>query len=132
MTTETTEEGRKNAGLAYEVLDYISKYPEQHDQAAYLSALGAGDHAAPGPDCGTVACFASWTAILAGDVLEHEDGGLIRIQGFDSDIHDRAQELLGLSVYESLLLFLGTQDAKKLPEVVARLFGPRPDGGVAR
>jgi hypothetical protein len=117
-----------NAELAYRVLDYVTAHPEQHDQGFYVSRLDATNQ--PGPLCGTVACFAGWTCLLGGDVLEFsEDEGLV-IRGSDLCVHERAEELLGLEVDgdQSFELFIETQDRDDQPGLVAEIFGPRPDG----
>ncbi|GIE35940.1 hypothetical protein Ait01nite_089850 [Actinoplanes italicus] len=119
--------GQPNAELAYNVLDYIRKHPEQHDQGTYVSRLDTSNQ--PGPLCGTVACFAGWTCLLSGDVLEFSESEGLVIHGFDGDVHDRAEQLLGLEADgdQSFELFLATQNREDLPRVVAEIFGPRPE-----
>lgn len=119
---------RPNAELAYRVLDHINAHPEQHDQGTWITV---------GTDCGTVACFAGWTCLLAGDMpatpLFHHSNEVSRVtvvdDGNEDHAHDRtvkyrAAELLGLYSGEWRLLFYTRSDA--LPRVVAEIFGPRP------
>jgi hypothetical protein len=119
---------RPNAELAYRVLDYVKTHPEQHDQGTYVSSLDTGNQ--PGPHCGTVACFAGWTCILSGDVLEFDEAEGLVVRGFAGDVHERAEELLGLPAdgRESFELFIETQDPDDLPVRIAEIFGPRPGG----
>jgi hypothetical protein len=115
-----------NAELAYAVLDYVMSHPEQNEQADYIGNLDT-EHP-PGPDCGTVACYAGWTCILSGDkfalrsdiyLVDPGDGLLL-------GVHERAAELLNLNDVQSYRLFIGTQDRADLPYMVAEIFGPRP------
>jgi|GEM_PF-3357940 hypothetical protein len=118
-----------NAELAYRVLDHIDAHPEQHDQGTWIKV---------GTDCGTVACFAGWTCLLAGDtpaiplITIHNEVSRVTVveDGNEDHAHDRsvkyrAAELLGLYSGEwRQLFYVGSRAA--LGRVVAEIFGPRP------
>lgn len=118
-----------NVTLAYEVLDKIDANPELHNQRVWFLPLADG--------CGTAACFAGWTCLLAGDAVVDEcacgdDRCLIRYRVRTSDgelmpVDARAQELLGLDVFQAADLFDGVNSREHLGELVHAWFGPRPE-----
>jgi len=111
-----------NAALAYQVLDHIDAHPESWDQRTW--------------GCGTVACFAGWTVILS--------GGVIDADGYDSSVVDGPAELVGDTVERAAIrllqgrvwidrpdgevdwLFAADNNREDLGRLVAEIFGPRP------
>jgi hypothetical protein len=109
-----------NAELAYKILDHIDAHPESWDQGSW--------------DCGTTACFAGWALRLSG--VKVTTGTHIVVDGpaelLGKELPDAADALLGISVdllnehgycdpYDGLL------PRDELGEIVAEIFGPRPD-----
>lgn len=116
-----------NAELAYRVLDHIDAHPEQWDQGIYIGKA----------ECGTVACFAGWTALLSGGkpgffAYSDETSWLEDGLGFVA-VADRAERLLHASRYIERGddepyddLFGGSNTREDLGRLVAEIFGPRP------
>jgi len=113
-----------NAELAYRVLDYIDANPKLWRQAVWVGER---------PECGTVACFAGRTVLLSGCKL---DDDLIVVDGppelIGKTVGQAADILLGINTdllnernhrdpYDGLLT------RKELGDIVAEIFGPRPD-----
>ncbi|WP_280371065.1 hypothetical protein [Nocardia wallacei] len=105
--------------LAKRVRDQIAAHPEQHDQTLYIKE---------GPDCGTVACIAGWTAHLHGaPLLWHGQGvrsaGRVATGIDPVSIDYYAAHLLGLDSHEALRLFnpdIGEAEARaRLEELIA-------------
>jgi hypothetical protein len=121
-----------NADLAWRVLDHIDAHPEQHNQKSWVSRPD-------GADCGTAACFAGWTCLLSGDkpaweFQADEETDRVTVDGrYDDHVAYRAAGLLGIYYHGAELnrghLFDPENDRLRLGELVADIFGPRPDGG---
>lgn len=121
-----------NAKLAYRVLDHIDAHPEQWSQREWIYRPDAAD-------CGTAGCFAGWACMLSGDQPMWNQGKQterfameIAVDGVCKPIRDRAVELLGIDEDEDDLLFDACNTRGDLGRLVAEIFGPRPDGEVAR
>lgn len=99
--------------LIKRLADYIEAHPEEHDQSVwgYRNA------------CGTTACAAGHTVILAGhtpkwdDDLDGREGfWMMGVEGFGcSDVGDVAQDLLGLSGHEATRLFYSSPNEDVVP-----------------
>lgn len=118
-----------NAELAYRVLDHIDAHPETWDQSSWV--------------CGTTACFAGWAVRLSGAEIEQSDpdeidsavvvGGPAELIG--AEVRDAAVNLLGsycvaprnLDDHRPGNLFSDSNTREDLGELVAEIFGPRPD-----
>jgi hypothetical protein len=123
-----------NAELAYRVLDHIDAHPEQHDQGLWFAEKY---------ECGTVACFAGWTAMLAGGRLakvkdEWDFATTVIVGGLPEELIGKhvsyaAAVLLGIAEdlddedeAQALRIFNGHNTREDLGELVAETFGPRP------
>lgn len=122
MTDVTFDADRTpDAVRAYEVLDAIRANPNLHSQANWAQRT----------DCGTVMCFAGWTAHLNGDklIIGSAMGYGYACRAADTgevvSVELRAAQLLGLSREEAERLFLFTADGS-VPDAVAEVFGPDP------
>lgn len=76
-----------NTELLERVMQHILDHPEQHDQTSW----GHKE-----PHCGTAACFAGWTVILAGERVRFDQEQNMFLNHSHRDIPTRAAELLGL------------------------------------
>lgn len=124
--TKTPEQIRR----AHEMLDHIEAHPESHDQNWWVMGPDGGEHTAAQVlnECGTTACAAGWTVLLAGGVT---DGGqYVRMPGdpWSRFIGLVATELLGLDLDEAHKLFHVADDLADVRKAVFEIFGPRPDG----
>lgn len=118
-----------NAALAYQVLDQLDAHPELHRQGWWFTVL----------DCGTAGCFAGWGSVLSGDrprVEEaeydpDEDAGIFSYvetaDGSIVHIEDRALNLFGITPEQGKRLFDYANTREHLGELVAEIFGPRPE-----
>lgn len=124
--TKTPEQVRR----AYETLDHIERHPEKHDQNWWLATSAVWksgfDAARAMNECGTTACTAGWTVLLAGETI-HRGSVVYRSSGIAS-VEEAATELLGLTSEERCQLFFGADDLADVRKVVFEIFGPRPDG----
>lgn len=111
-----------NAELAYQVLDHIDAHPEQWNQGLYIGRR----------ECGTVACFAGWTVLLATHAVPaYSDDtcsqtGIVRVNDRALDVSDYAAELLGIGFVDGDYLFSPSNNRTDLGQLVDELFGPRP------
>lgn len=80
--------------------------------------------------CGTVACFAGWNVLLAGDTVNF-DPVIEDYTAGGTEIPDRAQHLLGLTPGDAGELFHPDNGRARLGHIVTDLFGPRPTGNAA-
>lgn len=92
----------KNSALAYQTLDHIKAHPEEWNQGVW--------------HCGTSHCFA----------------GLVEVFTTGEDVSsestwDVAEQALGLTTAEAVLLFDAYNTLADLEETVDSLFGPRQD-----
>lgn len=83
---------------AVEVLAHIEMHPEQHDQSIWIYESHEGA-------CGTTACFAGWTVLLAEVKVQFSltYGGYLCANG--KTVHEVARDLLGLSSEQAYNLF---------------------------
>ncbi len=120
-----------NAARAYKVLDHIHAHPGSHDQGQFLEIAGLSiryDEDAPYLDagevatsCGTTACFAGWSALLAGHRLN-------RYATAENGRHAQAIAMRWLEIddEQAELLFFEAQDMETLVATIHDVFGPRP------
>lgn len=121
-----------NPELAWRVRDVIVQHPEHHDQGAWIdpgrgwpfdARLTADDVLA---SCGTTACAAGWTVLLAGYRVDDNayiyDANGVRIERLISHL---AQELLGLTRDERTRLFHAVSE-DSVPGLIEDIFGPDP------
>ncbi|GIF08715.1 hypothetical protein [Actinoplanes siamensis] len=114
---------KPDAGRAYAVLDQIDARPELHNQSAWFHRTIGG--------CGTAACFAGWTSLLAGDEplwthdYQNQTDAVIG-GGKRRYIEARATELLGIDPDQADALFYGGNTREDLGRLVEQIFGPRP------
>lgn len=128
-------ERRPNAALAYEILDLIKANPEHLNMSNWaISSRRGVITLATVTECGTTACFAGWTVLVAGEAIDMDWLRLVDWSGALSQrggsISDRARDLLGLSDEDAHDLFLGTDDADLEPRI-REIFGPDPRGVAA-
>jgi hypothetical protein len=121
---KTAEQVRR----AYEVLDFIEAHPEKLRMSAWIYngshvPLMGYDKARAISECGTAACFAGWAALLAGRTFV----GYGLLDG-DEWVFEYSADLLGLDGEEEDRLFWWAKDLDEVREVVAEIYGPRPDG----
>lgn len=111
-----------NAARAYVVLDHIEARPDLWEQAAYIAETG----------CGTVACFAGWTALLFGEGEPAPNShGWILPSGITINIDRYADQLLGgmtfgLGPGRDESLYDAANELGDLHRMVAEAFGRRP------
>lgn len=113
-----------DAARAYATLDFIVKHRDLWNQAEWLWKS----------ECGTRACFAGWTSLMAGDepeasLLARNRYSLTEIRTTDGrlmPVGDRAQELLRITDREAHRLFSGGNRLADLINGVHAIFGPRP------
>lgn len=123
----------RDGALAWAVLDHIEDNPRSHYQWNWVSELGDGR------GCGTVACFAGWTVVLAGGTLlpagratiDIPDRPLQRYEprwvSQDTDeVASVAMTLLGLDSQHALALFSEETTVADLRRLVEQYYGPRP------
>lgn len=123
----------RDGALAWAVLDHIEDNPRCHDQWSWVSELSDGR------GCGTVACVAGWTVVLAGGTLLPTgrvaigipDRPLLRYEpeavSLDTDeVASVAMTLLGLDSQRALALFDEYNSVADLRRLVEHYFGPRP------
>ena len=118
-----------NADLAYQVLDHIDAHPNSWNQNTWL-LTHEPEQLVTAASCGTVACFAGWTVLLAGNTATFD----CVIEDYvvnDVAIPVQAQRLLGLNSSEAESLFHPDNSRAELGDIVAEAFGPRPTGGAA-
>lgn len=125
MAAKTQEQKTR----AYELLDFLEKNPDSHDQNFWVS---------PGPDvafsedwpitaaralneCGTTACAAGWTVLLAGGQMVPSFAKL----GYDTGHVPRvAGDLLGLDNGERNMLFYEAEDLADVRDAIEAIYGP--------
>lgn len=121
--TKTVEQRRR----AFQMLDVIEANPDKHDQSMWCfphcSAVTAESALSA---CGTTACGAGWTVLLAGLTIQST---MVVETGLR--VSRQAADLLGLSLTEADDLFYA-DDLAGVRKVVNEIFGPRPDGEPAR
>lgn len=125
MTLPDSADARTpNAELAHRVLDHIKADPESWDQASWYRKT----------HCGTVGCFAGWAVMLSGLKIEGPVYPVVVAEGHPLDdvyVPVAAAQLLGLADdaddAEGLELFHEGNTLADLEEMVADLFGPRPE-----
>ena len=76
----------RNIELLEQTMCHINDHPTQHDQSTWVQPY----------DCGTIACFAGWAALLSGMTSREILNVNMRIKG---------AELLGLTEDEAHTLF---------------------------
>lgn len=109
-----TNVDERNANLTT-VLDYVREHPDTHDQSTWA--------------CGTGACFAGWTAAMAGATLlvPKSGGGGADCRTADGrvrSISDYAEEVLGLE--DNPGLFGADNTIDDLEEIVESIINPKP------
>lgn len=122
--TKTVEQRTR----AYAVLDFIEAHPDKHDQDYWLMSFsrmpqGGFTTETALKRCGTTACYAGWTVLLAGLPIQYDPWG-------DTDkrwlVRNRAAVLLGLTDGEEQALFRHARDLADVRKTVSEIFGPRP------
>lgn len=118
----STEAPRRDVLRILGLRQWLKGHPEKHQQKQWLVAPDSefdAKHQDARFDCGTTACAAGWTSLLAGDVLsrqhanlDHRDSGTdvfrvahVLVDGVARPIGMRAAELLGLTHYVATALF---------------------------
>lgn len=136
-----------DAARAWAVMDFIETNPEKHDQGNWFftewmetreEIEKAHADARENNWCGTTACFAGWTSLLAGDrMLSWEERRNATDRFFSTEIRsadtgrvrsvrERARDLLGLTESQADLLFDGGNSRNELKRLITNIFGPRP------
>lgn len=117
-----------NAELAYKVLDHIDAHPELWHQDVYIGKA----------DCGTVACFAGWACLLSGEKPKFNRWSPASTDELEAGpgsefVSLRAEELLRADRWvdegadHERDLFDQDNTREDLGELVAEIFGPRPE-----
>lgn len=97
------------------VLDYVERNPERLDMGEWIGASDERgvlpDPSEPGWECGTVACFAGWAAILDGWTPTYSapvasSTVTVRKDGVIEKVWDVARDALELTEREAHKLFL--------------------------
>ncbi len=129
MSPRKSIEARK---LAWDTLDLIHENPDRLNMASWLSQADEDEIGQTvvledlTVGCGTTACFAGWTVLVAGGQL-HEDewyGTQAQLGGDVDAVPKVAADLLELNSDEAHILFHG--EAEYLAANVAQVMGPRP------
>lgn len=119
--------------LLWETYDYIKAHPAEWEQETWLSRWNDGG------SCGTRACFAGTTCLLAGlepywarsgevheeseDIVDNRLGGRPEIR----PVEDVAAELLGLDQHQ-VDLFYASTDLHEVHEMLVKITGEnRPE-----
>lgn len=149
---------------AWDLWDFIETHPDEHFQGTWISLPPNMDYDLDkseiptfkpelledvrfeSPWCGTAACVAGWTSLLAGDkpvtrkmradnpALEerhwlHESPLVISADtGRAREVRVRAIELLELTPLEAEELFSGGNSKLTIRGLLEKYFGPRPAG----
>lgn len=115
-----------------QVVAYITKYPEQHNQDSWFYAETAGDFYVEstlprGSLCNTTACFAGWTLVLNKVPLHFSvtkysaDETSVTVSPSSGSWQIEAQEILGLTDREAEKLFLFSGNLEGVLETVDRI-----------
>ena len=110
-----------------EVLAFMEAHPKQADQWRWFSVEAPyrdwRGKLADDWQCGTVACLAGWTAILAGWVPTDSHSPLVSYAGRSGPrlVSDVAQDLLGLTAPQADWLFHGAEDTAMVRHLVELL-----------
>jgi hypothetical protein len=99
--------------LAYDVLAHIRANPHEWDQGTWLHETR----------CGTVACFAGWACLLAGD--EAHFGDTVMTEDGVLDVDVRAADLLDLTCDDANDLFSEYNTLVDLERYVEKFYGPQ-------
>lgn len=124
MTTKTPEQVTR----AHEMLEHIERYPDSHDQNWWFypdEHSGSFNLARVLNTCGTTACAAGWTVLLAGGVFDGQ-GWVTMSDGSRGLLQNVACNLLGLIDDEFQELFIAAGDRADVRKAVFDIFGPRP------
>jgi hypothetical protein len=134
MTAKTPQQIER----AYELLDFLKNHPDSHDQEHWLyriaPAIGEPMTAARAlNECGTTACAAGWTVLLAGGEIVLHEGvpyalPTASVPGMLSgtSVHAVASRLLGLTQREEDMLFWEARNFADVADVIEYIFGPQP------
>jgi len=115
-----------NEPSAREVLAFISDNIERWDQCASFNSLDSTLSPSTLFDrysCGTAACIAGWTVLLAGYQVDaynrvHLNGNLVTRYGRPAYVREMAQELLGLTDYQANKLFIWCGTLESIKSVI--------------
>lgn len=127
---------KPNAELAYKVLDHIDTDPKSWAQSMWYTET----------TCGTKACFAGWTVLLAGHEISPDPTEYMDYSAIDGDenallgkvaisdlglqgvtVKCRCTDRCRLRVDASQELFGASNSREDLGELVREIFGPRPE-----
>jgi hypothetical protein len=124
---------RPNAELAWRVFDAINENPAHFDMDNWVRAPHdqpmIGLDQLTSPECGTTACFAGWAVVLAGYQLTRDREIVKANRMVPTPLPILAANLLGLNDEQAEdLFYVDNEDFST--ELVAEIFGPRPDGAL--
>lgn len=136
MSQKTPEQRER----AYELLDFLKNHPEHHDQNHWVLPA-PGERVTPMQPmtasralarCGTTACAAGWTVLLAGGQMVEQQPGATFVEGLDGMdgfmVPGAASVLLGLSGEEAEVLFYWAESLEDVAAGIERIFGPDERG----
>lgn len=122
----------KNVELARKVREHTRMYPDLLDMDTWIDKGGALDdeesHWGPVGDvenavaCGTTACFAGWTVVIAG-LGVHGTSTIHNSDGTFDSVERAAVRLLGIDHMDAGRLFMC--DVEDLDDVLFEIFGER-------
>lgn len=123
MAAKTAEQ----VARAYELSAFLQEHEDAHDQNTWLRpftpTMDLIGMAQALNDCGTTACAAGWTCLLAGGLFV---GGatLVRPDGSYAFAEEWAAELLGLTTKEAYRLFWGAETLAEVKDAIEDIYGP--------
>lgn len=101
----------RNVELLEATLQFIKDNPDKHNQNMW---------------CGTAQCFAGWAIALKGWERYTDDLPMVQREGLALRIPTAAKNELGLSEYEALILFDGSNTVDMLELMVKDLVNGAP------
>jgi hypothetical protein len=116
---------------AVELWAFLTEHPDSHDQAWWILRFGVRDSqldadepltaARALAECGTTACAAGWTALLAGGTFYGKFGYMP--DGSEGSAYELGKNLLGLDTLEADQLFYKSLTLDDVGKAIENIFG---------